>query len=171
MEKLLFIFVLSSFFSIKCLGQRGDTSVCKCQYYSSYNIKTYRHKLDSIRQVINKNYGNVIFIGYRSFSAANVLFIIKTKGVYKAFFYNLVKGSSQVIKGRKVSEIADRILKDTNAVKNSAKIKQQYISHDFSFFVSYNNGKNIYELCYSQVLTVKNNHTGQLFTYYLDNFR
>lgn len=170
MEKILFLFVVYSFISLKCIGQDFHVSTCKCQYYSSYNLKTYINKIDSIRKVISKNYGNVALIGYRSFSAANVLFISKGKGGYKGFFYNLIKKSNQVIKSPKVKEMANRILNDTSAIKNSDTIKPQYISHDFSFFVSYRGGKSIYEVCYSQVLTVRNKKIGQLFIYYLDNY-
>jgi hypothetical protein len=164
-------FCVIIFFSFKTLAQSDDISRCKCQYYSAYSIKMYKNKIDSICQDLNKNYGELIFIGSRSFSAANVLFITKKSGVYNGTFYNLIKGSRQIITGQKLSEIADRISKENNSIQDLTKIKPQYISHDFSFFISYNGGKDIYEVCYSQILAVKDKPIGKLFTFYLENFK
>jgi hypothetical protein len=150
----------------------GDTATCKCSYYSSYKISVYNHKKDSISSLLYKKYGNVILIGQRSFATSNLLFITITRNnEYKGFFYDLVNKKNKIVHGNEVKVMADRILADTMAIKSSDKIPCQYISHDFGFFVSFKHLEGTYEVCYSQVLSVRDKSIGALFLYYLDKFK
>lgn len=150
----------------------GDTAICNCEYYSSYKINIYKQKIDSISSKLRLKYSNVIFIGHRSFATADLLFITRSgnKG-YKGFFYDLFKNKERVVIGADVTKMADKILADSISLKNSYSIPCQYISHDFSFFVSFELEKNTYEVCYSQVLTVRDKSIGKLFIYYLNKFK
>jgi len=144
MNKIFSIFIVFSLFSFDSCALSNDTIYCKCQYYSSYSIIKYKQQIDSIGHVFNEKNDLICFIGSRSFSAANVLFITKTKSLYKADFYNLAKGTHKLFVGKNTNELVNRILKEANALQGITQIKPQYISHDFSFFISPNNGKNIY---------------------------
>lgn len=171
MKKILFSSVLLFQFSFISLAQIIKTSDSKCQYYSPVEIKTYKFKIDSIFQFYNKKYDTVLFIGNRNFSGAKALFIIKADGLFKGYLYDFIKHRYKTISNNKPKEMADQIRKNSKELKTSRAIQPQYISHDLSFFVSDNNGTDIYEVCYSQVMTIKSTPLGNLFVYYMKNFR
>lgn len=170
MKNVLLTSVVLILFFVTSSAYANDTLNCQCHYYSSYKKSDYINKFDSIKNAVKRTYGNVIAIGKRSFSEATTLFIFRTKGTYKGFFYNFNNASRKVVSDIQAHTIANKILQDTTAIINSDKILPQRLSHDFSFFVSFEKQEHIYEICYSQVLIVRNKSIGKLFIYYLENF-
>ncbi|MFL9485561.1 hypothetical protein ACI6Q2_22460 [Chitinophagaceae bacterium LWZ2-11] len=164
--------VLTIIFSlITVLNFANDSTNCRCKYYSSYDFKKYKNNSDSIGKVLSEKIGKVMMIGFRSFSAANLLFIVETNSGYEALSYDLVSGKNKKIIGRKVNELASKILTSSTSIDNSGKIPSKYISHDLSYFVSYNIKKGMFEVCQSQIMSVEDKDIGKLFLYYSKEFK
>ena len=170
MKEIVSLLIFSFFMTTSAKGNATDTSICKCRYYSSFEINEYKKIADSIGEILYDKYGNLLVIGERSFSGANLLFIVKRHKEYRGFFYNLGNKKSRVIDNITINQMAVKILTDSNAIKHSDKIPCKFISHDFSFFVSFGRTVQFYEVCYSQVLSVKSKPIGRLFSYYMKNF-
>lgn len=169
MKSLIIILVFYSLFTQSCNG--NDTTNCKCTYYSSFDLEKYKFKTDSICQFLNYEYGHAIMIGHRSFAEANLLFIIKNKEDYRGFFYDLANNKSREVNNSIINKLAEGMYLNEANMKKACMLPKQEISHDFSFFVSFESPNKLYEICYSQILSAKDNVISKLLLYYKDNFK
>ncbi|SEN39278.1 hypothetical protein SAMN04488505_11042 [Chitinophaga rupis] len=127
--------------------------ICKCSYFSNYEIDRFLHDADSIYTLLARKYSkNIMIIGARGHSAANLMFIVNLNGKNKGFYYDLMEPENRVYKGIKLDELVKNLVRDS-AFLHTAKYNPDAVDHDSGFFVSFNYSKSKFvEICFSQLL-------------------
>lgn len=149
--RYLFSLILLLFLTKDTIAQvnRG----CKCNYYSSFDVKSYVSTIDSIVRTIRKNKNDIIqVIGSRGFAAAIVTVSVKRNNKMAIYCYNFRTKKHKVATSANVDAWINCLAKDSSFM-HRAKANTLLPSHDYSYYISFNYpSTEINEICNSVVL-------------------
>lgn len=127
---------------------------CKCNYYSSFDIKAYVSSIDSIVRKVRRDKDDVIqVIGSRGFAAAMFTVVVSRNNVTKAYCYNLRTKKYRVVAGKRINTWLQGLVKDSSFMNTAKADPSAMPSHDYSFFVSFKYPSvQLKEICNSVIL-------------------
>lgn len=134
---------------------RGQANLgCNCNYYSSFDIKSYMSSIDSIVKKVSKDKNdNIQVIGSRGLAAAMFTVLVSRNNVTKAYCYNLRTKKYRVVASRRFSTWLQGMIKDSSFVHTAQADASRMPSHDYSFFVSFRYPSvQLKEICNSVIL-------------------
>ncbi|GAA3913169.1 hypothetical protein GCM10022209_01980 [Chitinophaga oryziterrae] len=86
--------------------------------------------------------------------AATLVFIVKVNGRDKGFNYDLMNKKKEIVEGAKFDRWLKAIMTDSTFL-HTVKQDREYVSHDASFFVSFDYPNSRFtEICYSQLAPI-----------------
>jgi hypothetical protein len=168
MARLFFLLFILSFIITRADAQR--TLDCKCNR-SLYSIEKYLSEADSISKVLyKKKYRNIIVVGARGLSAANLMFIGELDGKNKAFRYDLINKKTLIFEGPKLDRWKKNIVGDASFLY-TAPLNAGAVDHEVGFYISFNYPKiELKEVCESQIIGVPDRPFAVALWSYLNDF-
>jgi hypothetical protein len=111
---------------------------CKCNYYSSFDIKSYISTLDSIVKKVRTNRNDAVqVIGSRGLAAAMVTVIVIRNNVRKVYCYNLRTKKYKVMADNRINTWLQCLVKDSSFIHTAKADPSRMPSHDYSYFISF----------------------------------
>jgi hypothetical protein len=159
--------------SFYCIA--ADTTINnKCSFYSKISQGTYDDKVMEICQKLRKQSDTVLVIGYRSFASCKVVFVTLKSGRQEGFIYNFEKGPElfKLSRQKAIGRLVTYFVPNIPFLASKEELPRKNISHDFSltFRLVTNQEALEREVCYSQLLAIKDQPIGQALIFYLNNF-
>ncbi len=154
----------------------ADTTINnKCSYYSRFSLRAYNEKIEQVCTKLTQRSDTVYAIGYRSFNKCKIVFIAGSKKHCEGFVYDFGKGNflSRIQNKMSIEKLFTLITKNFDELTTNKEWPKQHISHDFSLTIRFLRRKEQFqrEICYSQLLAMKNQPIGRTLTYFLDTLR
>ncbi|PSL34554.1 hypothetical protein CLV42_102126 [Chitinophaga ginsengisoli] len=135
--------------------QAQATWECKCDYYSSFDKKSYLSTIDSIVGKIKLNKHEVVqVIGYRAFAAATFAVIVNRNNIMKAYCYNLRTKKYKILTDNRINTWLQCLVRDSSFIHTAKSDPLRMPSHDYGFFVSFKYPSvQLKEICNSVILS------------------
>jgi hypothetical protein len=103
------------------------------------------------------------------------VFIAKRKKHLEGFIYDFAKGNhlSKLQNQKSLEKLSTFCAINVNDLRSTMDWPREHISHDFSLTIRFLTIKEQFEreICYSQLLTIKDQPLGRALIYFLDTFR
>lgn len=150
----------------------AGTPPCRCDYYSPVNFDRYKAKIDSVFAKIGRPQ-ETLLIGARNFSQSNVMIIIISGKGQRGFLYDFVKNEKKEIPGKSLANLRKSLMDNKKVLTSDRIIEKQNIDHDHSYVFSFDYAKSrkLFEICFSQLMTIRKEKAARPFMNYQNFIR
>ena len=110
---------------------------CECNYYSSFDLKSYLSTIDSVVNKVRKDKNEVVqVIGQRGFAVASFVVIINRNNMIKAYGYSLNTKRFKVVAGEQINMWLQCMNRDSSFIYTARADPFTMVDHDNGYFVS-----------------------------------